>query len=111
MLAFVASGLYFIQDKNNFINPILQVECGSGSNEKSTGSGGPKTNGSGSMVKSYYYLSTNSGQFRTISSLSINIEQNFTHGRLYVNIPICFFCIFRIRIDQASPYPDPWPSL
>ena len=44
MLEFVDSGLYFVQDENNFITPLLQV--GSGSNEKSTGSGGPKINGS-----------------------------------------------------------------
>ena len=36
MLEFVDSDLYFVQDKNNFINPLLQVE--SGSVEKSTGS-------------------------------------------------------------------------
>ena len=46
MLKFVDSGLYFVQDKNYFITPLLQV--GSGSVEKSTGSGGPKINGSGS---------------------------------------------------------------
>ena len=46
MLEFVNSGLYFVQDENNFINPLLQV----GSGEKSTGSrsGGPKINGAGS---------------------------------------------------------------
>ena len=46
MLEFVNSDLYFVQDKNNFKNPLLQV--GSGSVEKSTGygSGGPKINGS-----------------------------------------------------------------
>ena len=63
MLEFVDSGLYF-EDKNNFINPLLQVESGSGSIEKSTGSGGPKINGSDRIriiipVKSlsnlYYY--------------------------------------------------------
>ena len=45
-LEFVDSGLYFVQDENNFINPLLQV--GSGSNEKSniSGSDGPKINGS-----------------------------------------------------------------
>ena len=32
MLEFVDSGLYFVQDENNFINPLLQI--GSGSNEK-----------------------------------------------------------------------------
>ena len=44
MLEFVESELYFVQDKNNFINPLLQVGSGSGSVEKSTGSGsgGPK---------------------------------------------------------------------
>ena len=42
MLEFVDSGLYFVQDENNFINPLLQV----GSGEKRTGSGGPKINGS-----------------------------------------------------------------
>ena len=48
MLEFVDSDLYVVQDKNNFINPLLQV--GSGSVEKSTGSGsgGPKITGSGS---------------------------------------------------------------
>ena len=46
MLEFVDSDLYFFQDKDNFINPLLQV--GSGSVEKSTGSGsgGPKITGS-----------------------------------------------------------------
>ena len=44
MLEFVDSGLYFVQDENSFINPLLQV--GSGSVEKNTGSGGPKINGS-----------------------------------------------------------------
>ena len=46
-LSFLAdSGVYFVQDENNFINPLLQVGSGSLSNEKSTGSGGPKINGS-----------------------------------------------------------------
>ena len=46
MFEFVDSDLYFIQDKNNFIKSLLQV--GSGSVEKSTGSGsgGPKITGS-----------------------------------------------------------------
>ena len=39
MLEFVDSDLYFVQDKNNFMNPLLQVGSGSGSVEKSTGSG------------------------------------------------------------------------
>ena len=46
MLEFVDSDLYFVKEKNNFINPLLQV--GSGSVEKSTGSGGPKFTVSGS---------------------------------------------------------------
>ena len=46
MLEFVDSDLYFVQGKNNFINPVLQVGSGSGSVEKSTGSGGPKITGS-----------------------------------------------------------------
>ena len=48
MLEFVDSELYFVQDKNNFINPLLQVGSGSGSVEKITGSGsgGPKITGS-----------------------------------------------------------------
>ena len=48
MLEFVDSDLYFVQDKKNFKNPLLHV--GSGSVEKSTGSGsgGPKITGSGS---------------------------------------------------------------
>ena len=42
--------LYFVQDENNYINSLLQVGSGSGSNEKSTGSGpgGPEITGSGS---------------------------------------------------------------
>ena len=44
MLEFVDSGICFVQDENNFINPSLQV--GSGSDEKSTGSSGSKINGS-----------------------------------------------------------------
>ena len=43
-LEFVDSALYFVKDENNCMNPLLQV--GSGSGEKSTGSGGPKINGS-----------------------------------------------------------------
>ena len=46
MLEFVNSGLYFVEDENNFINPLLQLGSGSGYDEKSTGSGGPKINGS-----------------------------------------------------------------
>ena len=48
MLEFVDSGLYFVKDENNFINPLLQVGSGSGTVEKSTGSGSgrPKINGS-----------------------------------------------------------------
>ena len=34
MVEFVDSGLYFVQDENNFINPLLQVGSGSGSSEK-----------------------------------------------------------------------------
>ena len=30
MLEFVDSDLYFVQDRNNFINPLLQVGSGSG---------------------------------------------------------------------------------
>ena len=37
------SGLYFVQDENNFINPLLQVRSGSGFNKKSYGSGGQKS--------------------------------------------------------------------
>ena len=48
MFEFVDYGLYFVQDENNFINPLLQVGSRSGSVEKSTGhgSGGLKINGS-----------------------------------------------------------------
>ena len=34
MLEFVDSGLYFVQDENNFINPFLQVGSGTGSAKK-----------------------------------------------------------------------------
>ena len=48
MLEFVDTDLYFVQDKSNFINPLLQVGSGSGAVEKITGSGsgGPKITGS-----------------------------------------------------------------
>ena len=55
MLQFVDSGLYFVQDENNFINPLLQLGSGSGSDvkrsgsdDKRSGSGGPRIIGSGS---------------------------------------------------------------
>ena len=58
-MLYVDSGLYFVEDKNNFINPLLQV--GSGSVEKSTGSGsesgGPKITGSDRiriLIPSFY---------------------------------------------------------
>ena len=59
MLEFVDSDLYFVQDKNDFINPLLHV--GSGSNEKSTGSGsgGPKIDGSHQiriLIPDYKYI-------------------------------------------------------
>ena len=38
MLEFVDSGLYFVKDENNLINPLLQVGSESGSD-------GPKING------------------------------------------------------------------
>ena len=50
MLEFVDYGLYFVQDENNFIHPVLKVGSGSGSDEKSLGSGRPKINGSSSRV-------------------------------------------------------------
>ena len=43
MLEFVNSGLYFVRDENNFINPLLQV--GSGCEkvpDPDTGTGGKK---------------------------------------------------------------------
>ena len=48
MLEFLVSDLYVVQDKNNFINSLLQVGSGFGSVEKITGSGsgGPKITGS-----------------------------------------------------------------
>ena len=50
MLEFVDYYLYFVQDKDNFINPLLQVGSGSGFVEKITGSGygsgWPKIDGS-----------------------------------------------------------------
>ena len=42
------SGLNFVQDENNFIYSFLQV--GSGSDEKSNGSGVPKINGSDGIL-------------------------------------------------------------
>ena len=50
MLEFVDSDLYFVQDKKKFVNTSLEVGSGSGSVEKTTGSGsgGPKITGSGS---------------------------------------------------------------
>ena len=45
MLEFVDSDLYFVQDKNNLINPLLQVGSGSVNKRTESGSGGPKING------------------------------------------------------------------
>ena len=49
MLEFVDSGLYFVQDKSNFINPLLQVVSGSVEKSTGSGSGGLKINGSCSI--------------------------------------------------------------
>ena len=46
MLEFVNSWLYFLQDENNFINPLLQVGTGSGEKSTGSGSGGQKIYGS-----------------------------------------------------------------
>ena len=43
MHEFVDSGLYFVQDENNFINPLLQVGSGAGSNEKVPDPAGQKS--------------------------------------------------------------------
>ena len=43
MLEFVDSDLYFVQDKNNFKNPLLQVGSGSGSVEKVPDPAGQKS--------------------------------------------------------------------
>ena len=53
MLESVNSGLYFVKNENNFINPLLQV----GTGEKSTGSGSGvlKINGSSSSSLQYLY--------------------------------------------------------
>ena len=58
MLEFVYSWLYYVQDENDFINPLLQVGSGSGSSEKSTDpnpagqkSKDPTGTGSESLVK------------------------------------------------------------
>ena len=45
MLEVVDFGLYFVQDENNFRNPLSQV-----------GSGGPKTTGSGPSSLPYIYI-------------------------------------------------------
>jgi len=72
MLEFVDSDVYFVQAKNNFINPVLQVGSGSGSGsvKKSTGSGGPKITGSESGSSSL--IKTGSDQVLT-SNISSNI--------------------------------------
>ena len=70
MLEFVDSDLYFVQDKNNFINPLLQVR--SGSVEKSTGSGGPKITGSGSSSLHYTIL----GKEYTIQNCSPDLPES-----------------------------------
>ena len=58
MLEFIDTDLYLVQDKNDFIYPLLQV--GSGSVEKTTGSGsrsgGPKITGSGSGSSSLNFI-------------------------------------------------------
>ena len=76
MLEFVESELYFVQDKNNFINPLLQVGSGSGSVEKSTGSGsgGPKITGSGSssLKKTVTFFEIFSNQNKTVKRLDID---------------------------------------
>ena len=70
MLEFVDSGLCFVQDKNNFINPLLQE--GSGSVEKITGSSAGKKSadptGSGSSSLTVFLLKqlVNSGKMPNV---------------------------------------------
>ena len=84
MLEFFYSNSYFVQDENNFINSLLQV--GSGSVEKSTGSGSgwPKINGSDRIrilipdftpgpVKQFYTLSI----YITEGKIHLVIEPHF----------------------------------
>ena len=56
MLEFVDSGLYIVQDENNFINLLLQVGSRSGSNKKVPDPAGQKStdptgSGSSSLVE------------------------------------------------------------
>ena len=44
-LEFVGSGVYFVQDENNFIHPLVQVESGSDAKSLGSGSGRLKING------------------------------------------------------------------
>ena len=44
-LEFVDSGLYFVLDEYNFINPLLNVGSVSSVKSNRSGSGGPKING------------------------------------------------------------------
>ena len=57
MLEFVDSNLYFVQDENNFINPLLQIGSGFGSVEKVPDPAGQKSTDptrSGSSISSLH---------------------------------------------------------
>ena len=67
MLEFVVPDLYFVQDENNVINPLLQV--GSGSIEKCTGSGSvERSTGAGSVEES-----TGSGSSSLLTTMNKRI--------------------------------------
>ena len=75
MLEFVGSDLYFVQDKNNFMNPLLQVGSGSGSVEKITGSGGPKITESDPIR--ILIPGTNTSSFNTIQLKSFLLQYDW----------------------------------
>ena len=103
MLEFVDSGLYFVQDENNFINPLLQV--GSGFAEKSTasGSGGPKINGSDRIrilipAKKYLFI-----YIKLFQSFLIIITLN----KKWLSFPT-LPCADRQQVSAPAYQTDPW---
>ena len=91
MLEFVDSDLYFVQDKNNFINPLLQV--GSDSVEKITGSGWPKITGSDRIRISHPCEKQLCLTFESSNKIKISINSKDLLDTLYW----IFLCINLIK--------------
>ena len=94
MLRFVDSGLYFVQDKNTFINPLLQLGSASGADEKVPDPAGQK--------------STDPTGSRSSFLVEIPLNRLFwsPQPRSRSDLLASALCRFRFRRRTTTRYPD-----